>query len=370
MGVPVLGEADLTATVQADGAFHLRGEVAQGFPGFSTARAVVELRPDLFTVATEWAQFGPSIALSGTIGFDGSFALRGTGGMRVLGFEVSSVDVAFSSGGGLVARGSMELLPGVGGARAEVALTVPRFDEWRLEGSGQLRPFGYSLANVRVSASAGQQGLGLLLEGDAHVGPATARLSGRLSPDAFSLTGALDLAIGRFRVGQAQVTLDGRGLQVSGLLDVGLGRIAVSGRVETNGDFRFASNGSAQAPIAGVNLTIDAAFENRGGALSVSGNADLAFAGQRFRGRFAIDGSGYFHFTASIGASIGGRPVYAQGAATVTVSSNGFSARFDGRACLYVPLPRVPDICFSGSFGLGSDGTVCFPSPVGCRRVF
>lgn len=156
-----------------------------------------------------------AVLVSGQIGFDGTYAFSGTANLSIAGFQLANAHCTWTNAG-LRISGVMRL-PAVG--------------------------------EVAVSASVDHTG---------HV----------------TFDGDASLALLGFEIGDARLALDGDRLTITGDLGLmGLGSVAVSGRLDSDGDFRFTGEGVLSPlgfDLAGV------AVDFRPGGLEVEGRIDLA----------------------------------------------------------------------------------------------
>lgn len=376
-GLPVLGSVAFSALIGDNGHFAFKGRASQGLPGFQTSDVEVVVTDHAFGITTGWSQFGQYISLSGTIGYDGSFELTGTGGLRVVGYQMSGATVTLSSETGLTAVGELSLLS-FGKLRA--TLTVPpHIGDWSFQADGKLSVLGHELASVTASASSAD-GLTLFLDGEVGIAGAKARLTGSLSGANFSLTGTQELRIAGYTLTSASVTLSNTGLRVAGQLGIRGQGFALSGEVESNGDFAFHSTAGVAIPFGLISLSTSASFVKEGSSVQVIGQAVGSILGINFSSQFSYSSNGLFSWSAwvSAGGSVklkicvpkpwGGHWCHydtigsLSGRAEMSINNNRASFHFKGSASAGGTTVASIDI------PLSIDGTVCYRFPVIGRK--
>ncbi|MEZ4401571.1 MAG: hypothetical protein R3B06_16215 [Kofleriaceae bacterium] len=211
------------------------------------------------------------VAVTGAVAVDGQFALTGTGELRPFGFRLAQAAVTVSNAGARVA-GELQL-PGLGSARLDGSV-LPS-GEVTLHGTADLTVAGVRMAGAAVDVD----GAGVHVAGTLQLPLfGQAALRGDLQADGgFALRGTVAVVAAGFPIAGAAVTVSNLGVHLDGRLVLpGLGQIAVAGDVRP--DARFTLTGTGDLRVAGFALAGAAVtLTERGAALR--GRLDLATVG-------------------------------------------------------------------------------------------
>jgi len=363
MGLPVLGEVALDATVDSDGSFVLTGSATQGLPGFGVQSIAVTVSNTGLAISASQDLLGQTLGLSGSVTFDGDFAMTGTmDSTDLLGFNTSKLSVEVTNDG-VWANGSMGMP--WGSLSLDVVATTD-IDDWELVATGTLAPFGYELGAIEATASAGDATL--KLEGYLDIAfLGDAKLEGQISPNTFELTGTADLEPGGFELAEAEVELNSSGVRIAAEVDLaGLASIDISGEVETDGDFELTSSANVDLPVGLVDLSADATLKKSGSTVTLKGDAEADLGPFHFDSGYTIKSSGYFDWDATASVSkkvkekvciIWCETFYAKlsGELKARINSKGdFKVSIDADACI-----QGDDICVGAGGSVKSNGKVC-----------